>query len=180
MARSLGEWVSGYPDRVKVSPESSEEVDFSVDLPEGEDKGRWGAFLVRPLGQEREEGRKGLNVGIKVQYAVTVYQKPTGREKSGQITGLRLRRREGKLLAQFRFRNTSGNFLRPEGEIRLRNKAGEITFKKSVESFLVLPHHRRKDTLRLDKPSSGNYTAMLILDYGVPERVGAIRKLQID
>lgn len=177
--RSLGKWISGYPDRVKVPPKNSRTVDFSVDPPGGEDKGRWGAFLVRPLVQENEV-REGLNVGIKVQYAVTLYQEPASKEKSGEITSFRFQRGEKKLHAQFSFRNTSGSFLRPEGKLVLTNAAGKVTVKKSVRSFLVLPGHRRENTRQLDKPPSGNYRATLTLDYGVPERVGAIRKLRVE
>ena len=177
--RSLGRWISGYPDRVTVPPKESRAVSFSVGSPGGEDKGRWGAFLVRPLGQENEV-RKGLNVGIKVQYAVTLYGKPVSQKKSGRITSFRLQQGENNLHARFSFYNTSGSFLRPEGKLVLTNSDGAVAFKKPVENFLVLPGHRRNKTLQLDKPPAGDYRATLILDYGVPERVGAIRRLQVE
>lgn|GEM_PF-4922925 len=176
--RSLGRWISGYPDRVTVPPKESRAISFAVDSPGGEDKGRWGAFLVRPLGQENEV-KEGLNVGIKVQYAVTLYGKPVNQKKSGRITSFRLQQGENNLHARFSFHNTSGSFLRPEGKFVLTNPDGAVAIKKPVENFLVLPGHRRNNSLQLDKPPAGDYRATLVLDYGVPERVGAIRRLQV-
>lgn len=177
--RSLGRWISGYLDRVSVPPKDNRTIGFSVDLSGGEDKGRWGAFLVRPLGQENEV-REGLNVGIKVQYAVTLYEESPSQKKSGQITSFRFHQGESNLLARFSFRNTSDSFLRPEGKLVLTNSAGAVTLEKTIESFLVLPGHRRNNSLQLNKPPAGDYKATLVLDYGAPERVGAIRRLQIE
>ena len=176
--RSLGKWISGYPKRVKVPPDSEKKVGFSVNLPKGESIARWGAFIVRPV-KEEKKAKKGLNVGIKVQYAVTLYQKPIDESRSGQITNLSLEDRGEIVVADFVFDNTSGTFLRPKGRLALKNGTGETVITKNLGEFVVLPDHRRSVSLELERPPPGNYRATLILDYGVTERVGAIRKIQL-
>ena len=177
--RSLGKWVSGYPKKVTVPPDSKKKLGFNVRLPEGGRVARWGAFLVRPL-EQGEKKEKGLNVGIKVQYAVTLYQKPLEESRSGQITNLSLEDRGKIVVADFVFDNTSGTFLRPAGSLKLVNESGETVVTKDVGEFVVLPDHRRSVSLDLERPPPGSYRATLILDYGVTERVGAIRKFEIE
>jgi len=174
---SLGKWISGYPEKVKVPPDSKKKLGFNVRLPEGGSIARWGAFLVRPLEQD-EKKEKGLNVGIKVQYAVTLYQKPLEESRSGQITNLSLEDR-GKIVVDFVFDNTSGTFLRPAGSLKLVNESGETAVTKDIGEFVVLPDHRRSVSLDLERPPPGSYRATLILDYGVTERVGAIREFRL-
>ena len=171
---SLSEWISGYPDRVEIQPTSSKKITFQVEVPPEKDKPRWGAFLIRPL-REDTDRKEGLQVGVKVQYAVTLYQNTTGRvEKRGNIDRLNVIPGEDKETSiKIQFNNPSRAFLRPKGVVTVRTDRGEMVLEDNIEEFLVLPNHTRQISQSFEDLDSGRYRATVVLDYGAQERVGA-------
>jgi len=171
---SLSEWISGHPDRVEIPPTSSKKITFQVKVPPERDKPRWGAFLIRPL-REDTDRKEGLQVGVKVQYAVTLYQTNIGRTaKQGNIDKLNIVSQKSSATSiKIRFNNPSRAFLRPKGVLTVRTDRGETVLEDNIEEFLVLPNHTRQISQSFEGLGSGRYRATVVLDYGAQERVGA-------
>jgi len=176
--RSLNPKLSFSPARLEIPPGETRKVNFQIGPTSGEES-RWGVFLIRSI-RERGRQKEGVNIGVKVQHAVTLYQKGAKRKKEGEITAVSVKKGEGKISFLVRFENNCESFLRPKGRVEIKDMEGNSVEKVKIKRHVILPHHERILVAEVEKSAlgKGKYLALVIMDFGGDHLVGAQRKFR--
>ncbi len=174
LSRSINRYLEFSPKQVIIPPNSSREISFKVMPNDHGEKSRWGVFLVRSLDGNRGGG-EGVNIGVTVQHAVTIYQEAMEEDMQGTITGVEVEKKDGMITFAVAFRNDCEAFLHPEGRIEITMASGDLQKEVPIESNLVLPDTTRLFTFEIGRGSlpPGEYNALVVIDFGGDHLVGA-------
>jgi len=180
--RSINPEIRFSPQNFKIEAKSTKIIDFRVSPTKGKAKSRWGVFLIRTIREKRDRETEGVNIGVKVQHAVTLYQKGDIKAKSGEITRLAVKEQKGKVEISIRFRNNCEAYLRPSGALKIKTTKGRTLKIAQLKSSLVLPAQARKFKIKLEKSKlgmdGGDYVVLAVIDFEGDHKTAARRKFR--
>lgn len=170
---SASGWASYSPSVVELPPEDTVEVDYFIEVPADAEPGTYRTVLfVESEPGEPEPGQLGASVSVRVGHVVYVNVPPL--DTSGAITGM-FGEWAGADGAPYRlfvqYANTGNAVHAVTGELSVRDGTGETVIGSTIDRSVVLPSSDRSFDIDLYGPlEAGNYTALVVLDYGDEEQ----------
>jgi hypothetical protein len=170
---SASEWVSYSPTVIDLPSEDTVDLDYVVEVPPDVDSGSYRTVLfVESEPGEPEPGQLGASVSVRVGHVLYVNVPPLMND--GAITGMFGERtsENGDPYRLFvRYANTGNAVHAASGELSVRDATGEPVIEVAIDRNVVLPGSEREFEIDLFGPlEPGNYTALVVLDYGDDEQ----------
>ena len=176
---SLADFISVFPQEFTLAGGrgQTQEVVFTVSLPEGETGPHWSILLVQevPPTEDQDDGTpdeddKNVQARLRVNFGVQIRQvDPTNAINDGKITDMAVLPPKGErpLRVATEYVNTGTLFQRPQGEVRIIDAQGEIVRTVEILPFWMLPGGVRRLEIPVeDALPPGEYVALTILDFG--------------
>ena len=171
-ARSASGWLSFAPTAVEVPPSGSSVVRYTVAVPEDAGPGtHWAVLFAESEPSAPEPGQPAAAISVRVGHIVYVNVPPLASE--GAIRGIFGEPPTEafpayRLLVQYA--NTGNAAQGVEGTLSVRDERGEAVIEAAVDRQVVLPGSERVLQFNLVGPlAAGNYTALVVLDYGAED-----------
>jgi hypothetical protein len=170
---SASGWVTVEDTVIELEPQDTDDVEYFVEAPADAAPGthRTVLFFESEPG-EPEPGQLGASVAVRVGHIVYANVPPT--ESAGAITGIFGERGSGdrdpyRLFVQYA--NTGNAVHAVSGELSVRDASGRAVIEAPIDRSVVLPGSDRSFDIDLFGPlDPGNYTALVVLDYGDAEQ----------
>lgn len=171
-ARSASSWLSFAPTAVEVAPSGSGIVRYTVSVPPDAEPGtHWAVIFAESEPSAPEPGQPAAAISVRVGHIVYVNVPPLASE--GTIRGIFGESpTEGfpayRLLVQYANMGNAAQGV--EGTLSVRDGRGETAIEAAVDRQVVLPGSERVLQFNLVGPlAAGNYTALVVLDYGAED-----------
>lgn len=170
---SASGWASFSPSVVELPSADAVDVDYFVEVPADAEPGTHRTVLfVESEPGEPEPGQLGASVSVRVGHVVYVNVPPL--DASGAITGM-FGERAGADGAPYRlfvqYANIGNAVHAVTGELSVRDASGETVIESAIDRSVVLPMSDRGFEIDLyGHLEAGNYTALVVLDYGDDEQ----------
>jgi len=155
--------LEAFPDQLSVEPGERGEIRLRLDEGEGS---CWGLVFV----EKRTLTPSGITVAQRI--AVKVLAQPASASREGRVVGVAVDTVGGRSVV-VGFENEGERALDVEGEVEIRDLAGEIVRVVAVERFHALPGRQRQVRVKLDAAALGDvvlapgqYVLVAILDFG--------------
>jgi len=168
-ARSSSDWISYAPTALELPPNGSEVVRYEVTVPADAPPGtHWSVLFAESEPADPEPGQPAASISVRVGHIVYVNIAPL--ESAGAVLGIfgeppRTYTDAYRLFVQYA--NTGNAAQGVEGELIVRNELGEAVIETAIDRQVVLPESARVLQINLVGPlPAGNYTALVVLDYG--------------
>jgi hypothetical protein len=170
--RSASAWLSFQPTALEVAPSASEVVRYDLTVPEGLAPGTyWTVLFAESEPGDPTPGQPSAAISVRVGHIVYVQVPPLTID--GAILGIfgapptadvpRYR-----MLVQYA--NTGDGAQGVEGQLSVRDARGEPVIEAAIDRQVVLPESTRVFQIDLVGPlPAGDYTALVVLDYGDDE-----------
>lgn len=166
-------------DRLRLSPGAMtlpgrEAGEVRVWLEAG-DSTCWSLVFVESQSSDGGGIRIAQRIGVKV-YGVSRRAVPAGEISSVTVVGGGEASRQVRIV----FRNTGEGPIRPEGEVEVRTREGDIVAVVPVQPFSVLPGRSRVTSVPLEATlDPGSYLVIPILDFGADYLAGGQARLEV-
>lgn len=171
-ANTCGGRLEAFPDQLAVEPGERGEIRLRLDAGPGT---CWAIAFV----EKRTLTASGITVAQRI--GVKVLAEVAGGVREGQVASFAMDT-TAERAALLTFENESVGWLDVEGEIEVRDMAGEIVEVVEVDGFQVLPGRVRDVRVPLDGLAlePGRYILVAILDFGGDYLAGAQTLLEIE
>jgi hypothetical protein len=179
LPNSLADFISVFPQEFTLAGGrgQTQEVVFTISLPEGAGGPHWSILLVQevPPTEDQDDGPpdedgKNAQARLRVNFGVQIRQVDlTNAINDGKITDMAvlLPRGDRSLEIVTEYKNTGTLFQRPQGEVRIIDARGEIVRTVEIFPFWVLPGGVRHLEIPVeDALPPGEYVALTVLDFG--------------
>jgi len=170
LPRSAAQWITVQPLSFNLSPKEAREVHYSVRVPQDVQPGTYWAMLFfnsGPTGKTEETQGVGVRVHIRVGHII--YVNIGEITYSGRVEGMRYLPPSPKNPPEVRvkFHNTGNGLLRLNGYVELRDAKGQTVARGEIKNAASLPGFSYELAAELaSPPPSGDYVALVMLDYG--------------
>ena len=173
LPRSMESWIDVSPSLFVLNAEGTQEVRFTVNVPEDATGTYWVGLLVEVEDQSNAGGQgEGVGLSIGTNFLVKVFVDTfPGRQPDAQLTGVR-HLGLNPLTMEVTFANTGNIQLENvRGRVEIRNFEGNTIKSMPIKEFTVLPGDTRNlhavDDANLgDTLLPGRYLALAVLDFG--------------
>lgn len=173
MAGTASSWLTYAPTVLELGPQESATVPYTAAVPPDAAPGtHWSVLFVESEPGEPEPGQAAATFAIRVGHVIYIDVPPLTR--AGAIAGI-FGEPPAQAGAPYRltvlYVNGGNAVTGVEGQFTLRNDRGEIVIEADVDRTVVLPGSQRAFEIDVQGPlSAGNYTALLVFDYGDAEQ----------
>lgn len=184
--RSIASWIEFDPKQFVLGPDSSQEINFTVTVPQEATGSYWGGFLAdvktETAAQQEEEG-VGVQIGTKFLIKIFI-ETQAGSNRDGDLIKVQ-RLGLNPLTIAISFRNTGNIRLQDVlGRVEIRDLQGNTIRSMTIDEFSVLPSDTRTievidGAARGDTLAPGRYLVLVILDFGVESLLGGQLLLDI-
>lgn len=171
--RSASSWVSFTTSVLDLGPHETRTVPYTVNVPAGAAAGtHWTVLFVEGEPSDPVPGRSGASISVRVGHII--YVNVPELSSAGAIAGMfgdppTEPGRPYVLMTQYA--NTGNAAQGVEGTFVVRNDHGEAVIEADVERSVVLPGTDRAFQVNVFGPlPAGNYTALMVLNYGDEDR----------
>lgn len=171
--RTASDWLTYAPAVLELAPQESATVPYTATVPSDAVAGTHRTVLfVESEPGEPEPGQAAATFAIRVGHVVYIDVPPLTR--AGAIAGI-----FGEPPAQdgdpYRltvlYVNAGNAVTGVEGRFTLRNDRGDVVVEADVDRTVVLPDNERAFEIDVQGPlPAGNYTALIVFDYGDAEQ----------
>jgi len=171
--RSASGWVTFSTATLELAPNQTRQVPYTVDVPSDAEPGTyWTVLFAESEPTAPEPGQPSATVSVRVGHII--YVNIPELRSDGAIVGVFgdppvTPSAPYVLIAQY---SNLGNAAQGvEGTFELRNDRGETVIEAAIERSVVLPGSDRAFQVNVVGPlPAGNYTALVVLNYGDEER----------
>lgn len=179
LERSASDWLTISSTTLELAPNQAVDLPYTIAVPADAMPGtHWSVIFAESAPTEPAPGQAAATFSVRVGHIVYV-NVPT-LESSGTIIGMfgtppSVPDGAYSILAQYA--NTGNAAQGVEGNFTVRNERGETVIEAAIERTVVLPGVDRAFQINVVGPlQAGNYTALVVLNYGDEERdvAGAI------
>lgn len=162
--------LEAFPDQLSLAPDETGEIRIRLEPGAGT---CWGVVFV----EKRTPTPSGVMVAQRI--GVKVLAQADGLAREGQVLAVQADT-TSEPAAFIAFQNDGRGVLEVSGEIEVRTPAGEIVAVTDVESFKVLPGHRRRIRAPMDVTlEPGRYLLVAILDFGADYLAGGQAMMEV-
>jgi len=188
--RSLAKFLIVTPLSFTLQPDQKQQISFTIKLPANERGPHWAAVVVTsplptasPQGTGTDPQQTPIKIGAEEQFIVKMrHTDPTNAVNQGRLVGMQvlLPEKDKPLRVIIDYENSGTTFQQPKGEVRFINARGDVAAKVEIEPFPMLPGGKRRLEIPLEqKLSSGDYVAVVIIDFGGDFLLGAQARFKI-
>ena len=171
---SCASWIKVNPIDFRISPGQTREVRYTVTIPEGTPEGGYRAAIVFETVPDVVPGEKIRRVFIRGRIATILYTVVGKPAAQGHANSLKVEIKKDGADFTLTLQNTGKVHYRTKGIITANDSNGQKVFDVQIPDDPVLPQSERHVKIHYDKPiPKGKYTAMAVVDIGVPELIGA-------
>lgn len=173
LERSASTWLSLPASKVELGPRESRAIDYTLSVPEDATDGtHWTVIFAESEPTAPEPGQPTAAISVRVGHIV--YVNLPGYESAGEVLGLfgDPPAEPGRPYTVVAHYANAGNVAQSvAGSFTLRNSRGEVVRDAEIERSIVLPASERLFIIDVYGPlEPGNYTALVVLNYGDEER----------
>jgi P pilus assembly chaperone PapD len=137
----------------------------------------WSIAFVETSAQQKGTGR---TVSYVTRLGVKIYVLPPGLTKEGEVEGIVAQPADsGRTRIAITFHDVGGMPLWVHGTMEYRRPDNSVAATDSVSEFPVLPGARRQVFVTVPRLKTGNYVALVLLDYAGPEIAAGQLPLQV-
>jgi hypothetical protein len=173
-AYSCASWIRVNPIDFRISLGQSREVRYTVTIPAGTPEGGYRAAIVFETVPDVVPGEKIRRVFIRGRIATILYTVVGKPVPQGHANSLRVETKKDGIDFILALENTGKVHFRTRGTIAVSDSNGQKVFDVQIPDDPVLPQSEKHVKIHYDKPiPKGKYTAMAVVDIGVPELIGA-------
>jgi hypothetical protein len=170
--RSASAWLTFEPTALEVAPSTSEVVRYDLTVPEGLAPGTyWTVLFAESEPGDPAPGQPSATISVRVGHIVYVHVAPL--TTGGAILGIFGEPPTAELVRYrmlVQYANTGDAAQGVEGQLSVRDARGEAVVEAALERQVVLPESTRVLQIDLVGPlPAGDYTALIVLDYGDDE-----------
>lgn len=182
--KSLSSWIEITPTTFTLPGNRRQRVDIKVDIPEEEKDAHWGMILVntapRLTSETKEVDGRSAKFYASKTFGIKLFQTNPGNSvDKGIIKNAKLIKDKGMFFS-IEFKNTGTTFLEPRGKIDIINDQGNTVKSLKIKKFKVLPDYTRLLKVPLtEEMDTGNYVAIVVIDFGVDHLIGAQLEFKI-
>ncbi|WP_457629866.1 P pilus assembly protein, chaperone PapD [Oceanithermus sp.] len=180
--QSAALWISVAPPSFTLAPKETREIRYSVHIPPGCASGTHWAVIFFDSGPVQKSQTKGVGVKMRVRVGHVVYVNVGRITQKGAIRGVRYQPPTSRNPPEIRvrFRNTGNGLMRLNGYVELRDAAGETVGRAVISNAASLPGYEYEISGQLEQaPASGEYLALIMLDYGGDEALIGEGKVRV-
>lgn len=171
---SCASWIRVNPVDFRISPGQTREVRYTITIPEGTPEGGYHAAIVFETVPEIVPGKKMGRVFIRGRIATILYTVVGKPVPQGHANSLKVEFKKDGVDSTLTLQNTGKVHYRTKGTITASDSNGQKVFEVEIPDVPILPQSEREINIRYDKPiPKGKYTALAVVDIGVPELIGA-------
>lgn len=171
--RSASDWIAFDSPTMELAPGESVALPYTVTVPTDAEPGtHWSVLFVESEPSDPVPGQTAATFSVRVGHIV--YVNVPGASSEGAVVGVFGQPpaepgRPYTIIAQYA--NTGGLAQGVEGEFTVRDQTGERVIEATIERSVVLPGGERAFQINVVGPLPvGNYTALVVLDYGDSEQ----------
>jgi len=167
--QSAAKWLTIPEVSFPLMPKESHELRYSLAIPQSAKPGTYWAVIFFESGPLQEASEKGIGVKMRVRVGHVVYVNVGEVTQKGNIEGIRYQPAAAKTHPQLRvkFNNTGNGLMRLSGFVELKDSNGKTVAKGTIHNAASLPGYNYEISADLEKaPPSGDYVALIKLDYG--------------
>jgi len=180
--QSAATWISVKPSSFTLAAKESREIRYTIQVPEDCPDGSHWAVIFFDSGPVQKQQAQGVGVKMRVRVGHVVYVNVGQINKSGEIRGVRYQpptaRNPGEV--RIHFRNTGNGLMRLNGYVELRDEAGNIAARAAINNAASLPGYEYEIAAQVKDPlPSGDYLALIMLDYGGDEAIIGEGKVRV-
>lgn len=173
LERSASDWVSFSNTSLELGPNQSMNLPYTVSVPADAQPGtHWAVLFVESEPTEPQPGQAAATFSVRVGHII--YVNVPVLASDGAIIGMFATPPAGPdgaytIIAQYT--NVGNAAQGVEGTFTVRNDVGESVIEAVIERSVVLPGIDRAFQINVIGPlPAGNYTALVVLNYGDDER----------
>lgn len=171
--RSASSWLRYAAEGIELGANESRSIPYTIDIPADAEPGtHWTVLFFESEPSDPVPGQPSATISVRVGHIV--YVNVPELNSDGAIVGVfgdppTAPGRPYSVIAQYA--NTGNAAQGVEGTFVLRNDRGETLIDTNVDRGVVLPGTDRAFQINIVGPlPAGNYTALMVLDYGDAER----------
>jgi hypothetical protein len=179
LERSASDWVSFSTPSLELGPNESAIVDYTVSVPADAASGtHWSVLFVESAPTDPQPGQAAATFSVRVGHIV--YVNVPQLNSDGAIIGMfgtPPSAADGAYSIIAQYANTGNAAQGVDGTFTVRNELGQTVIEAAIERSIVLPGIDRAYQINVIGPlPAGNYTALVVLNYGNEEQdvAGAI------
>jgi len=172
--QSAATWISVAPPSFMLSPKEAREIHYAVHVPDNCNDGTYWAVIFFDSGPVENQQSDGVGVKMRVRVGHVVYVNVGRIVKSGEIRGVRYQPPTARNPAEIRvrFRNTGNGLMRLNGYVELHDLEGNTVTKATINNAASLPGYEYEIPAQVkSKLRSGDYLALIMIDYGGTEAI---------
>lgn len=171
--RSASDWVSFGTTNLELGPNQSIELPYTVSVPAGAEPGtHWTVLFAEGEPTNPMPGQAAAAISVRVGHII--YVQVPQLESDGAVMGLfgtppSAPGQPYTVIAHYA--NLGNSAQGVEGVFTVRNERGEVVIEAAIERAVALPGIDRAFQIDIVGPlPAGNYTALIVLNFGDPER----------
>lgn len=179
LERSASDWLTVTATTLDLAPNETVNLPYTIAVPAGVAGGTyWSVIFAESEPSDPEPGQATATFSVRVGHIV--YVNVPVLESTGAIVGMfgtPPATPDGAYTIIAQYANTGNAAQGVEGTFSVRNEQGETVIEAAIERTVVLPGVDRAFQINVVGPlPAGNYTALVVLDYGDEEQevAGAI------
>jgi len=180
--QSAATWISVKPPSFTLAAKESREIRYTVSVPADCPDGTHWAVIFFDSGPAQKQQAKGVGVKMRVRVGHVVYVDVGQITRSGEIRGVRYQPPTARNPAEIRvrFRNTGNGLMRLNGYVELRDANGKAVGRATINNAASLPGYEYEISAQLEEQlASGEYLALIMLDYGGDEAIIGEGKVRV-
>jgi len=179
LERSASNWLSVEAPTLELGPNETALLPYTIAVPTDAEPGtHWAVIFAETEPTDPEPGQAAASISVRVGHIV--YVNVPSLESSGAIVGMfgsPPTSSTGAYTVIAQYANTGNAAQGVEGTFTLRDEQGQNVIEAQIERSVVLPGVDRAFQINVVGPlPAGNYTALVVLNYGSDEQdvAGAI------
>lgn len=165
--RSCADWIVYSPTTLEIPPGESGSITVELSVPEEVKGDYWATFLVQESSKSGVEEQVATTISINY-VAKIFYQNPVTSKKTAEISNIQMVENNPPSF-EVKLKNTSPSYLRPSGDLEVRNLQGETVRTIEIGEFGLLPEGERILSLQSDQSPGlepGTYYGIVVMDFG--------------
>jgi len=178
---SCADWIRINPIDFRIAAGQTKEVRYTVTVPQGIEDGGYRVAIIFETVPDVTPGEKTKRMLIKGRIAAILYEVVGKPVFQGYANTLRAEPKKDGIDFILLLQNTGKVHFRTKGTITVTDSKGEKAFEVEIPDAPVLPGSEREMKIPYDKPvPKGKYSALVVVDLGNKELIGAKTEFSID
>lgn len=173
LPRSASSWATFSPSEFVLEPRQSQTVRYTVQVPAKAEPGtHWSVLFFEAENPNPPPGQPLATFKVRVGHVFYLNIAPV--QSAGRIAGIfgtPPQKPQDPFRIAVQYQNTGNAAQKLSGRFEVRDRTGKVAAELDLETMVILPGSSRTIPIQLVGPlPAGPYVAVVVLNYGDPER----------